>query len=283
MARRRMISNAICSDKRVDNLSDDTSRLAFTWLITFADCEGRTYGDPALIRSMLFPRRQDVTIERMERYVQEWAACRLIIWYEAEDDLWIQFPGFVKNQPGLRKDREPESFIPAPQNGRLVIPFVDESTQESITVQDVIQQSAGSLPDECPVILKENILKEKKACAPPAAVIQPDNYVAIGMRAYENIIGLVTGQRQAEEISAILAELHENGWDSWWQISLDIASGNESRSWPYVRSILESHLRDGTPPKPKNGSKPPQAVPRKQAVKVRDPLTGEISTREAMI
>lgn len=283
MARRRMISNAICSDKRVDNLSDDTSRLAFTWLITFADCEGRTYGDPALIRSMLFPRRQDVTIERMTAYVQEWAACRLIIWYEAEDDLWIQFPGFVKNQPGLRKDREPESFIPAPQNGRLVIPLSEEVSQESVIVQDVIQQSAGSVPDECPVILKENIRREEKGAAPSSAVIQPDNYVAIGMRAFENIIGLVAGQRQAEEISAILVELHENSWDGWWQTSLDIASDNESRSWPYVRSILENHLRDGTPPMRKNGSKLPPVVPRKQTVKVKDPLTGEISTREAMI
>jgi len=60
-----MITNAICADKRINQLCDDTSRLAFTWLITFADCEGRTYGDPAMVRSMLFPRRDDVTIARM--------------------------------------------------------------------------------------------------------------------------------------------------------------------------------------------------------------------------
>ena len=80
MAQGRMIVNAIAADKKINRLSDDTSRLAFTWLITFADCEGRTYGDPAVVRSMLFPRRQDVTIERMEAYIREWASLGLIIW-----------------------------------------------------------------------------------------------------------------------------------------------------------------------------------------------------------
>lgn len=284
MARRRMISNAICSDKRVDNLSDDTCRLAFTWLITFADCEGRTYGDPALLRSMLFPRRQDITIERMEGYVREWADCRLIIWYEAEDDMWIQFPGFVKNQPGLRKDREPESFIPAPQNGKLIVSSAaDESQQDSGIMPDVIQQESDTMPDECRGILKEIKRKEDIASAPSSAANQPDNYVAVGMRAFENVIGLVSGQRQGEEIGALLEELHEKGADAWWQTAIDIAADNNKRSWSYVRTILENHLRDGTPPMRRNGSKPPPVVPRKTMVRVKDPVTGVVSTREAMI
>ena len=66
MAKARMISNGIAQDKRVHQLSDDISRLAYTWLITFADCEGRTPGDPAIVRAMLFPRREDITIAQME-------------------------------------------------------------------------------------------------------------------------------------------------------------------------------------------------------------------------
>lgn len=108
----RFITRGICADKKIDQLSDDTSRLAFTWLITFADCEGRTYGDPAVVRSMLFPRRQDISIERMEGYIKEWAEKEMIIWYEAEGDLWIWFPHFDKHQTGLRKDHEAASKIP---------------------------------------------------------------------------------------------------------------------------------------------------------------------------
>lgn len=128
-----MINNAITADKRVHELSDDTSRLAFTWLVTFADCEGRTHGDPAMVRSMVFPRRADVSVEQVETYIREWAAAGLIKWYEAAGDMWIQFPAFAKNQPGLRKDREPDSCIPAPPPNPANI-----------------RQVSGEHPAECP-------------------------------------------------------------------------------------------------------------------------------------
>jgi hypothetical protein len=114
MAKGRIIVSAITCDKCVNNLSDDTSRLAFTWLVTFADREGRTYGDPAVVRSMLFPRREDVSIAQMERYITEWAACGLIVWYEADGDLWIAFPSFFKHQTGFDKRHEPASTVPVP-------------------------------------------------------------------------------------------------------------------------------------------------------------------------
>jgi len=63
MARGRMINNTICRDKKLNDLSSDTSRLAFTWLVTHADREGRVHGDPAIVRSLVFPRRADVLVE----------------------------------------------------------------------------------------------------------------------------------------------------------------------------------------------------------------------------
>jgi len=149
MARGRMITNDIARDRRINDLSSDTSRLAFTWLITFADAEGRTYGDPALVRSMLFPRRSDVSVEQVETFIREWAAAKLILWYEADGDWWICFPAFDKNQPNLRKDREPRSTIPAPECGSL---------------PDDCRKSAGSLPDESPVKLsKEKLINAAEA------------------------------------------------------------------------------------------------------------------------
>ena len=139
MAQGRIIVNAIAADRKINNLSDDTSRLAFTWLITFADCEGRTYGDPAVVRSMLFPRRDDITIDRMEKYIREWADAGLIVWYETSGDTWISFCKFDKNQPGLRKDREAPSRIPHP-------PVIDA---------DKIQNNSGVTPELLPVKLKE--------------------------------------------------------------------------------------------------------------------------------
>ena len=145
MARGRMINSRICRDKRVDDLADDTSRLAFTWLISFADVEGRVNGDPALVASMLFPRRRDVSAEQMERYVQEWHDKGLIVWYEAEGDLWIWFPSFDKNQRGLDRRKEPESLIPEPPG---YVPSTDERQPEPkpVAVPSTGQARAGYVP-----------------------------------------------------------------------------------------------------------------------------------------
>jgi hypothetical protein len=114
MARGRMINTSITQSKQVNDLPDDSCRLAFTWAITLLDCEGRMPGDPALVRSLIFPRRTDVSVEQMAAYIQAWADAGLVVWYEAGGDLWLFFPGFERHQVGLRKDKEAPSRIPPP-------------------------------------------------------------------------------------------------------------------------------------------------------------------------
>src|SRR3990167_4093437 len=147
MARGRLITNEITRDKKINELSNDTSRLAFTWLITFADVEGRTYGDPALVRSMLFPRRTDITIEQMAGYLQEWHNARLIIWYETDGDWFVYFPHFAKHQPKLQKDREAPSNIPGP----LLIPNI---------TPEQLQSNSRVTPEQLNVKLREVKLRE---------------------------------------------------------------------------------------------------------------------------
>ena len=90
MTRWKRAVNAITKDKRINDLSSASSKLAFTWLIMQADSNGRTYGDPALVQSMVFPRSA-VPSAYMEQYIKEWAACDLIDWYENDGEKWIQF------------------------------------------------------------------------------------------------------------------------------------------------------------------------------------------------
>jgi len=45
MARGRFISNDVINDKEINDLSSDTCRLAYVFLITIADREGRVAGD----------------------------------------------------------------------------------------------------------------------------------------------------------------------------------------------------------------------------------------------
>lgn len=145
MARGRMINSSITEDKRVNDLSDDTCRLSLTWLITFADCEGRVTGDPAMIRAKVFPRRNDVTIEQIQRYIVEWQSAQdpdtglgLVVWYEAKGDLWIWFPGFERNQAGLRKDKEAPSSIPAPPDAEVIVRHLSVTTTEPVRTNSVL-------------------------------------------------------------------------------------------------------------------------------------------------
>ena len=162
MARGRFISNAIMSDKKINELIDDTSRLAFTWLITTADVEGRTHGDPAMVRSLLFPRRDDVTLEQMEAYIADWHRLGLVHWYKSNGDLWIEFPNFEKYQVGLRKEREPESQIPPLSDGEL-LPIESDSVGCDPAN---IRQTSGTNKDK----LREDKVKRSegnKAAKPP--------------------------------------------------------------------------------------------------------------------
>lgn len=141
MARGRLISKNIIIDRTVNMLSDDTSRLGFTWLITLTDCEGRTVGEPDLLKAALFPRRSDITPEIMEQYIIEWANAGFIVWYYGGDgDRYIQFKNFTKYQPGLRKEREGQSNIPGPEEVRsysAVTPAIPGELQEKCGLSQV--------------------------------------------------------------------------------------------------------------------------------------------------
>lgn len=170
MARGRFITNGITSDKKINDLSDDTSRLAFTWLITFADCEGRTHGDPAMVRSMLFPRRTDITTEHMDAYLQEWQSAGLVRIYTANGDTWLDFPNFAKHQTGLRKDHEAVSTIPPIESGMTTellrskdvveTPQI-KSSKEKIKLKSKVREGSAGKPRTPPQILAYREVAQK--------------------------------------------------------------------------------------------------------------------------
>ena len=117
MARGRFISREIIIDKKVNELSSDTARLAFTWMITLADKEGRVTGDEYLLKAALFPRRKDITPDVCVKIIDELADKKFILVYQDDDEeKYIQFLNFEKHQKGLRKDREADSAIPHWEN-----------------------------------------------------------------------------------------------------------------------------------------------------------------------
>ncbi len=164
MARGRFIDNKIVLSKQVNSLSDDTCRLLFTWMITFADKEGRLFGDPAVIRGTILPRNEKITIKKVEAYLSEMESQGLILLYEAKGDKFILFPTFSGNQLGLRKDKEPNSNYPAPSDEDLVEYF----RKFSGLLPDDFLQSYGVNPDKIPLkLIKENLREVNTPPTPP--------------------------------------------------------------------------------------------------------------------
>lgn len=119
MAQGRMLKKIICTSKKLATLKTDSSRLLYTWLLPHLDIEGRFSGDFNIIKGHIFPRLKHMTIKKIERDIQDLVKNNLVIVYEAEGDIFLQFTEFHKHQ-SLRRDREAESDIPAPKNGELL-------------------------------------------------------------------------------------------------------------------------------------------------------------------
>lgn len=147
-------------DRKVNKLSSPWSMLAFSWLISHADVEGRTYGDAELVKSIVFPRQSSITTEMMEEFIQEWIKAGLVTRYVVEDELYIEFPNFGKHQVGLRKDKEPKSIIPP--NPDNPIP------QPSDNLTENIRQTSGQNQAEVKVEVKLREVEEEVEDVPAA-------------------------------------------------------------------------------------------------------------------
>lgn len=111
--RKRMLHTSIWGDKKVVALSLQ-ARLLYVGLITHSDDDGRFNGDPALIRSSVFPRDTNISVEDVQKWRDEIVASGLIVLYSNNDDEYIAHPKWTKYQ-NLRVDRRCESKIPAPE------------------------------------------------------------------------------------------------------------------------------------------------------------------------
>ena len=113
MARGRLINKKISLNKGFNEiLKSDTSRMLYMLTIAHLDCEGRILGDPFTLKNIILPRREDIKKKDVETYIKEWVTAGFVKWYEIDNEKYIWFPGFDKNQPNLRKDREIPSNIP---------------------------------------------------------------------------------------------------------------------------------------------------------------------------
>lgn len=138
MAEGRMLKKVISTSKKLADLKSDSARLLYTWLLPHLDVEGRFSADPKVVKGNVCPRLK-MSIKKIEEYLIEMNEKGLIVLYEADGDVFLQFSKF-KDFQILRKDREKDSIIPKPTAKSRSIPSEARRDSVGTTTKDKIRE-----------------------------------------------------------------------------------------------------------------------------------------------
>lgn len=139
MAEGRMLKRRISNSKKLAALSSDSPRLLYTWLIPWLDIADRHSADPDIIKGSVFPKIKSWTNKKIVKCLEELHAIGLIVYYEVEGEMYLQF---IKTLQKKYPDREAVSIIPKPPKEAF--------------------ESCGRMSTHAKIKLKEKKLKEKK-------------------------------------------------------------------------------------------------------------------------
>jgi len=258
MARGRMLNKSVCVSVKFHELSNDTCRLLATWIISHLDKHGVYHGDPAIVKSYVFPRRDDVTVEEVDGYLREMETAGLIVRFEAKNDCWQWWPGFANNQVGLRADRETTDFPPPPSE----TPELANDTSGNLP--DDCRKDAGKKPAE-EKLSEEKLSEEKRSRSTAGA---PAPAPANAFTVYEQAGGVLT-KLTADQLGDLIDEYEKRRLglpppargadvtgDEWVQCAIREASAAGARvSVNYVKAILDRWRREGFQAEFKKGGK----------------------------
>lgn len=142
MARKRMIDPSIWTDVKIGSLSRD-ERLLFIGCFSNADDEGRLPGNPAFLRSVIFPY-DDLSIAEVRRMRDRVASvCKNFIVYTVGEDEYIAFRKWREYQ-SVRYP-QPSKYPAPPEQNDCDSP--DEREAELLT--QGCGKTDATLPQDC--------------------------------------------------------------------------------------------------------------------------------------
>lgn len=107
----RIICESIRTSLEISQM-DFFEQVCFTSLIVTVDDYGRYYAEPLLLRNILFPMRNDVTTEAIEKAIQHMAELDLIRIYAVKERTYLQLTTWAKHQT----IRNQKSKFPGPED-----------------------------------------------------------------------------------------------------------------------------------------------------------------------
>lgn len=142
MARGRFLSNQISENEELGDLAEchgPWPLIVHAWMIPHLDVEGRTAGNPRVIKGRVFPMLP-ITAKEVAEALRQLADAGLIRWYVAEcGTKVVSYPKFAEHQVGLRRNREAPSRFPA----------WDCDTCKAMN-QPQLRSTSGATPDQLP-------------------------------------------------------------------------------------------------------------------------------------
>lgn len=126
MPRYRKLSVNILSSPDVDAMPDDFTRLVWTWLPLICTRDGTGLLHTTLLKSQLFPMRQDVTVDMIDQAFSYFEDAGLISVYEVDGRFYFYVRNFTKYQGVTTKETQS--------------PYPPPPTQESVKINVRVSQ-----------------------------------------------------------------------------------------------------------------------------------------------
>lgn len=175
MARGRMINRTITRSRKFNSpLLSDSERLLFCILMPFVDRDGKMEGDTDIVKSICYPRRNDVDEEFIISALMTLSRVGLIEYYNVGEDFYIRICKFRDNQIGLRYGKESASTFPDSSNlpnslsgiqqeeVRLQSDVVQPQSEVVQSQSEVVQSQSGEVEVEVEVEVEEKRTVKKR-------------------------------------------------------------------------------------------------------------------------
>ena len=131
MARSRVIRPSFFTSFSLARVSRD-ARLFFAGLWIEADDQGRVINSPKLLAASIFPHDSDVTVRKVNRWLDELAGIGVVERYEAGGGQYLHIPGFAEHQRVPHPS--PSKLPPPPATGSRT--FYENLMSDSGQVQE---------------------------------------------------------------------------------------------------------------------------------------------------
>lgn len=159
----RLIKESIRTSKSVNAMTDFQFRL-WVYLITYVDDYGRGNADPEIIKGFVFPKRSGVTVQTIEKTLQELATIGSILLYEVDGESYLCFPNWSSHQ----MIRNKKSKFPAPTDN---IPQLERTCNQMQANVPVIQSNPNPNPNPNPKEATASCAEPETVSAPPVITL----------------------------------------------------------------------------------------------------------------